>query len=50
MQLPKFSYVMLLMNKDSELIQYPYYVINNEFYKKLKTHVILGVFKVKREK
>jgi hypothetical protein len=46
MQLPNFYYVMVLINKDNELVQYPYYVINDEFYEKLKTHIILYVIKV----
>lgn len=47
MKLPEFRYVMILINKESKIEQYPYYVINDEFYEKLKTHLILGVLKVK---
>lgn len=49
MKLPDFRYVMILVNKENQLIQYPYYTLNNEFYEKLQTHIILGVLKIRGE-
>jgi hypothetical protein len=47
---PKFRYVMLLGNTDSQIVQYPYYNLDKEFYDKLLGHAVIGVITYEGEK
>lgn len=43
--IPNYYFTMLLVNKNSEVIQLPYYAPSLDVYKKFQDHVILGVIK-----
>lgn len=40
---PKFRYVMILMDKNGKIVQYPYSNLNREFYDNLLGHAVAGV-------
>lgn len=46
MKPPEDHSVMLMINKDSQLSQYPFYTLNRDIYQRLTDHIILGVLTV----
>jgi hypothetical protein len=44
--IPEFSYCLILIDKDGQLVQHPYYAVGKGVYSKMVNHIVLGALKI----